>query len=409
MWQRRTILKSGGLALVGLGLGTIPSFLSRAVAQSPSRTPSAGRGILVVIFQRGGMDGLMAVPPLTDPNLVRLRPQLVPAAGQGKEGLQDLDGRFGLHPALSPLIPLYKSGNLAIVHGVGLSTTTRSHFDAQDYMETGTPERKSTRSGWLNRALQAAGRPGGEFQAVSLTPNLPRSLGGSRPVMALGNLDDLAQRSGRVLQTAGPSFESLYDQTSQQLLRQTGRESLEMARLITHLARQPQAEGYPPTNLGRSLRQIAQLIKAGVGLEVAFAESHGWDTHVRQANSFMGPARDLALSLRAFWNDMASQRQWLVVVTMTEFGRTVAQNGNAGTDHGRGSCFFVLGEPVAGGRVYGSVPRLEREALADRRDLPVTTDFRAVLAGTAGPILGWGQSSQVFPGWQGNPLPVLRA
>lgn len=417
------------MAVVALGASGTPLFLTRAAASTTS--PTKRRKILVTIFQRGAMDGLMAVTPFTDPNLAKSRPRLNMSVGAGN--LIDLNGTFALHPSLSAFEPLFRENRLAIVHGMGSPNTTRSHFDAQDYMETGTPNRKGTPSGWLNRAstlIPPQSRTNTPFQAVALTSAMPRSLYGNAPALAVANLDDFGVRAGSggksgfggskssassISTSSGKGFESLYEQTSQNILRGTGQESFDAVKLLSgaNLSSLKPASGvnYPASPLGESLRQIAQLIKADVGLEIAFAESGGWDTHVQQGTVngvFARRAKDLADSISAFWRDIEPFHDDVVLMTMTEFGRTVRENGSGGTDHGRGSCLFVLGNGVDGGKIHGSLPTLVPENLADGRDVPVTTDFRAIFAGVAGKHLGIQRIDTLFPDWQGAALPLIR-
>ncbi len=420
MTTRRAFLKAGGLGLIAMGLGGSPLFLSRTAQAAAAPALYKRRNVLVTIFQRGAMDGLMAVTPFTDGHLKRHRPQLVMTASRtaGEEALIDLDGQFGLHPALRPLTPFFEDKRLAIVHGVGSPDTTRSHFDAQDYMETGTPGRKDTTSGWLNRAVGLMGHEATPFQSVALSPSLPRSLYGSAPALAISNLNDFDIKALGVVggsQTTDQSLEALYRESTQDLLRGAGHDTFEAMRVLERVRQQAYkpAHGarYPRSPLGASLRQIAQLIKADVGLEVAFAESSGWDTHVSQGTtngSFARQANDLALAIAAFWTDLDALHDEVTLMTMTEFGRTVAQNGSGGTDHGRGSCLFVLGNTVEGGQVHGTVPALAAPNLEDRRDLPVTTDFRAVFAEVAGKHLGIKKDYVLFPDWKGRRMPLLR-
>jgi uncharacterized protein (DUF1501 family) len=411
MWTRRFFLKSGGVALFTLGAG--PQFLARA-AQA-AQNPSGRRKVLVTIFQRGAMDGLMAVSPM-DGNLTSLRPRLAMSAARsgGEEALLDLGVGFGLHPAFEPLLPLWKEKRLGIVHAVGSPDPTRSHFDAQDYMETGTPGRKGTATGWLNRAVGLLGHEGSPFRAVALTPALPRSLYGDEPAIAVTDLANFRVSPAAPNATGG--FEALYRQTTQPVLRDTAGETFRAMEMLTPemIARYRPADGaeYPRTPLGQAMRQIALLIKSDVGLEVAFAESAGWDTHVQQGTvngTFARQARDLAQSIQAFWTDLGARQDDVLLTTMTEFGRTVKENGSGGTDHGHGSCLFVLGNRIDGGKVHGDFPGLSQGALFEGRDLPVTTDFRSVFCELAGRHLGIRDDAKLFPGWTGKRLPLLRA
>src|SRR3954469_21321018 len=418
MLTRRLFLKTGGIALFTLGVGGGPGFITRAAlaAQGTPSTSSRRRKVLVAIFQRGAMDGLAAVPPVDD-SLKGLRPRLAMSGARaaGDEALLDLGTGFGLHPALAPLLPLWKDKRLGIVHAVGSPDPTRSHFDAQDFLETGTPGLKGTPSGWLNRAVGLMGHEASPFRAVAMTPSLPRSLYGDQPALAVTNLADFKVQlpgADRTAAAAGQGFEALYEQTSQGLLRDTGSETFRAVHMLSaaEIQKYKPADGveYPKTPLGSSLRQIALLIKSDVGLEIAFAESGGWDTHVQQAGTFNRQARDLAQAIQAFWTDLGPYQDQVVLTTMTEFGRTVRENGSGGTDHGHGSCLFVVGNHMDGGKVHGSFPGLEPGALYEGRDLPVTTDFRSVFCELAGKHLGVKDDSKLFPGWTGKRIPLLK-
>lgn len=421
MVTRRGFIKAGGLTLLGLGIGGVPTFMTRAAGMDKATAPYAKRKVLVCIFQRGAMDGLMAVAPFTDEWFKTARPDLFMTAANagGDQALIDLDGSFGLHPSMRVFEPLFREQRLAIVHGMGSPNTTRSHFDAQDYMESGTPFSKGTSSGWLNRAAGLLGHEATPFQAVSLTPAMPRSLYGDRPAIAISNLKDFGVRQkGNAQSTAvtALSFEELYDQTSSALLNETGRESFEAIRSLQQadVSRYKPVQGasYPASPLGNALKQIAQLIKMDVGLELAFAESGGWDTHFNQGTNngmFARNAADLSNSIDAFWKDTAPWHDEVTLMTMTEFGRTVRQNGTRGTDHGRASCAFILGNYVQGGRVHGSLKPLAPENLEDGRDLPVTTDFRSIFSEVAGIHLDIRNRQGLFPDWRGADAGVMKS
>ena len=422
MVSRRAFLKSGGLALFGVGLmGGIPAFMAEAAASDKIPGLYKRKRVLVCIFQRGAMDGLMAVTPFSDSYLQAARPNLwVPPVAGGRAGaLIDLDGKWGLHPGMKGFEPLFRDGRLAIVHGIGSPNNTRSHFDAQDYMESGTPFNKGTASGWLNRAVGLLGHDGlTPFAAVSLTSALPRSFYGDNPSVAISNLQDFAiQLRGNpaAANTAAKSFEDLYDQTSAGLLHDTGKESFEAMKMLQQADvrnyRPSAGAVYPNSPLGNSMRQIAQLIKMDVGLEVAFTESNGWDTHFNQGTDngiFARNVADLSNSIAAFWQDLDVYQDDVTVMTMTEFGRTVHQNGTGGTDHGRASCNFILGNRVAGGQVHGNVSALAKENLEDGRDLPVTTDFRSVFSAVADAHLQLSNDNLLFPEWGGKKASVMK-
>jgi len=422
MSSRRGFLKSGGLALFGIGIGGVPAFLKAAAATGKIVSPYKKKKILVCIFQRGAMDGLMAVTPFTDEYLKAARPTLFMDATKKVNGPQliDLDGRFGLHPAMKSFEPLFRENRLGIVHGIGSPNNTRSHFDAQDYMESGTPFNKGTGSGWLNRAVGLMGHDATAFRAVSLTSALPRSFYGDNPAIAISNLQDFGlQMKGGNASSANmvsKSFEDLYDQTSNNLLKETGKESFDAMKMLqkanTKNYKPDNNAVYPTSALGNSLKQIAQLIKMDVGLEVAFTESGGWDTHFNQGTDqgiFARNVTDLSECITAFWTDMGTLQDDVTVMTMTEFGRTVKQNGTGGTDHGRASCNFILGNDVNGGKVHGNVKPLSIENLEDKRDLAVTTDFRSVFSEVADAHLKINNDSVLFPDWKGERIGVMRS
>ncbi len=421
MSSRRGFLKNGGLALFGIGVGGVPTFMARAAESKKVTSLYKKKKIFVAIFQRGAMDGLMAVTPFTDQYLKAARPTLFMSAGNNQKDspLIDLDGRFGLHPGLKSFEPFFKEKRLAIVHGIGSPNNTRSHFDAQDYMESGTPFNKGTGSGWLNRAVGLLGHDATPFRAVSLTSSMPRSFYGNNPSVSISNLQDFAiQMRGNPMGTnlAAKSFEDLYDQTSSRLLKETGKESFDAVKMLqkadTRNYRPEFNAQYPASPLGNSLKQIAQLIKMDVGLEVAFAESGGWDTHFNQGTQmgvFARNAMDLSNSIAAFWTDLASYQDDVTVMTMTEFGRTVRQNGTGGTDHGRASCNFILGNDVNGGIVHGKMKPLAVENLEDGRDLAVTTDFRSVFSEVADKHLKINNDNVLFPDWKGTKIGVMRS
>jgi uncharacterized protein (DUF1501 family) len=352
----------------------------------------------VAIFQRGAADGLNVVVPHGDPNYSALRPTVaVP-----RTEVLDIDGFYGLHPALAPLKKIYDSGQLAIVEAVGSPDPTRSHFDAQDYMESGTPGLKATSDGWLNRALSGS-KSQSPVRALAMGSSLPRSLRGANAAVAVRSLSEFAVRDAG----SAPTFESMYSTAVDRVLSGTGKETFNAVRILQTIGKQSYAPAsgvqYPPGRLGGSLRQIASLIKADVGLEVAFADMGGWDTHVNQAGAqpTAGQLANLLMvfgrAIAAFHQDLGDKVEDVVIVTMSEFGRTARENGNRGTDHGHANVMFVLGGPVAGGKVYGDWPGLAREQLYEGRDLALTTDFRDVLGEIVAKHLGVANPKTVFP------------
>jgi len=364
------------------------------------------------VFQRGAVDGLSMVVPYGDRDYAATRASIAirPPTGADADGAHDLDGFFALHPALEPLVPLWRTRGLAVVHACGSPDRTRSHFDAQDYMESGTPGVKSTTDGWMARAIGTRPAPSSPFRAVALGPTLPRILRGDAGAISLASLDRFDVRAGTDAAVARKGFESLYEQSVQDLLHGTGRETFEAVRMLksanaVQLTPANNAQ-YPRSRLGESLRQIAQLIRADVGLEIAFTDAGGWDTHVGQGaeqGQLANRLRDFGTSLAAFVQDLGDRMGDVVVLTMSEFGRTVAENGNRGTDHGHATAMLLLGGGVRGGKVYGRWPGLAREQLYEGRDLAVTTDFRALFAEVAGRHLGIAKPAALFPGWTGGP------
>ena len=415
--KRSAFLKGAGLALFGIGVGGVPTFIAKAANSFKEQKLYKKGKVLVCVFQRGAMDGLMAVTPFTDQFLKAARPTIFMEAGAGKP-LIDLDGRFGLHPAMKNFEPLFREKKLAIVHGIGSPNNTRSHFDAQDFMESGTPFKKGTSSGWLNRAVGLLGHDATPLRAVSITSSLPRSLYGDNPALAINNLQDFAiqmKGSSKATSMVSKSFEDLYDQTSSTLLKETGKESFDAMKMLqkTNTKNYQPSNGaiYPTSALGNSLKQIAQLIKMNVGLEVAFAEHGGWDTHFNQGTEqgvFARNAADLSNSIAAFWTDLGQLQDDVTLMSMTEFGRTVKQNGTNGTDHGRGSCNFIIGNNVDGGKVHGLVNPLSIDNLEDGRDLAVTTDFRAVFSEVADQHLQINDNAILFPDWNGKSIGVMK-
>jgi uncharacterized protein (DUF1501 family) len=443
--SRRFFIKNGGLAIASVGLAPVlgPAFLRQTVFGA-APTSQQKKKTLICCFQRGAADGLSIVVPHGDPDLYKLRSDIAiprPLAGRKDTTALDLDGFFGLHPAMEAFLPIYKSGHLAVVHAAGSPDATRSHFDAQDYMESGTPGNKSVADGWMSRAVLAcpedrAKVAASPFRAVALGGGMPRSLQGDAGALAIPDLRSFGiadnsgggKRAGRPARgrgsdappatamaatrpaTVAAGFETLYDDAVGDVLHGTGKESFDAIKTLRQInpgAYIP-ANGaqYPATGFGRSLQQIAQLIKSDVGVEVAFAEMGGWDTHVNQGAAQGQLAQRLgefSKGIAALYQDLGDRMSDVVILTMSEFGRTARQNGNAGTDHGHATCFFALGGDINGGKVYGKWPGLAPEQLNENRDLALTTDFRAIFGEVALRHLGAQGLQRVFPGYTGSP------
>jgi len=400
--NRRAFLKNGSLALVTLGFA--PRFIAETVHAARAR-----RKVLVAVFQRGAVDGLNMVVPFGERAYYQARPTIAIPAPTAKtaDAALDLNGFFGIHPRMAPLLPYFQQGSLAVVHACGSHDETRSHFDAQDYMETATPGVKSTRDGWLNRYLHNREHESASpFRAVALAPQLPRTLQGTAPALAINALNQFGIRAGRNSDLLSSTFESEYAAAADALLQPAGKAAFDAMKML----KQANPETYSPANgaayprsgFGDAMRQIAQLVKADVGLEVAFTELGNWDHHVNEGSTngqLAARLDDFSQAIAAFARDMGDAMADVVVVTMSEFGRAVQENGNRGTDHGHGNAMLVLGGPVKGGNVYGKWPGLEREQRWQNRDLAITTDFRDVFAEVVTRHLGARDVSAIFPGY----------
>lgn len=431
MLTRRIFLRGSAITMVGAGMA--PRWLARAASSGEGK-----RKVLVAIFQRGACDGLNVVVPFAEKRYYELRPTIgIPApSGRSVSAVQgvmvngaappaivlgpngqsaiDLDGRFGLNPALQPLKALWDQQQLAIVEAVGSPDPSRSHFDAQDHMESGTPG-KTSGDGWLNRALPVPGAEPSPLRAIAMGSQLPRTLRGERSAIAVNDARQF--QAGNADEAA--ILENMYATTPDAKLSRTGKDAFAAMKIIQAMNQQSNNPSNGPSNgpqyaqggeLGRSLQQIARLIKANVGVEAAFAEVGGWDHHGNENPQLSNLLRQFGSALAAFHADMGDRMEDIVVVTMSEFGRTAQENGNAGTDHGHGDVMFVLGGPVKGGKVYGQWPGLEKEQLYEGRDLAVTTDFRTVLCELVSAHLRQTNLGQVFPGFQmGETLGLLRA
>ncbi len=409
--DRRYFLRSSGVGLASYGLMAMaPNFLHQFAAAQSTAKGYGKKKVLVTIFQRGAVDGLNMLVPYAESEYYNLRPTIAVAKPGQVDGAVDLDGHFGLHPSLAPFLPFYKSGQFAAITAAGSPDNTRSHFDAQDYMESGTPGNKGTKDGWLNRVLQASTeKDASPFRAVSMTQQTPRALYGRAPSVAMSNLSDFSVKAGIYSQNMSGGFEGIYQQNGKDSLGETGKETFEAVNFLKQAnPSQYKPENgavYPNTDLGRSLQQIAQLIKAGVGLEIAFTDTGNdirWDTHTNEGGGrgqLANFLRTFALSIAAFATDMGKRMDDVMVLTMSEFGRTAKENGSRGTDHGHANTMFVLGNNVKGGKVYGDFKGLKSDELNEGRDLALTTDFRDVFAEAAFKHMGTKDFAKIFPNY----------
>jgi uncharacterized protein (DUF1501 family) len=395
MIPRRVFLRDGAATVVGLSM--VPGFLARTVAAEPGQRQK----VLVVVFLRGAADGLNTIVPFKEASYYEYRPSIaIPPPGK-PDGALDLDGFFGLHPVLQPLLRVFKEGHLAIVNAVGTPDTGgRSHFQAQDFMESAAPGNKTVNTGWLNRYLQITPeRPHNPLRATAIGETLPKALRGPASAMTVG-------RTSQSIGTGIDVYQSMYSKDAHALLSGTARELFDVSKQLQALKpddyRPAAGVNYPGPNdgIGAGLRQVAQMIKADVGLQVAFIDtSNGWDTHQDESGRLPGLLNGLGQSLAAFHRDMGDRMQDIVVLTMSEFGRTARENGNRGTDHGHANFMFAVGGAVKGGKIYGKWPGLAKEQLNEDRDLALTTDFRDVLAEIVVRHLECKSPATVFPGF----------
>jgi uncharacterized protein (DUF1501 family) len=409
--NRRFFLRNGALAIAGTT--AIPGFLVRSVMAEAAVNP--GRK-LVVVFQRGAADGLNVVVPYREKNYYAMRPGIAIPDNQ----VLDLDGFFGLHPSMTAFKPLYDQGHLAVIHAAGSPDMSRSHFDAQDYMESGTPGVKGTDDGWLNRALQAEDLRHNQehtaFRALALGSQVPRTLAGKIPAIALANVNSFSVGGrGSAPSVAANAFQAMYGDSGDSILHATGDETFEAVKMLraANPAQYKPAPGieYPNNEFGNNMKQIAQLLKANLGVEAAFTDVSGWDTHQNQGGvtgQLSDRLREFSSAITAFWLDMGDGAENITLVTMSEFGRTARQNGTGGTDHGHANAMFVLGGQVKGGKVYGRWPGLNNEQLNEGRDLAVTTDFRQVLGEAVAKTIGANNLELVFPDAKLHPNGFLR-
>lgn len=400
-------------------MATLPAWMPR-MAFAPQGAAPRGDA-LVCIFQRGAMDGLSALVPVGEDEYYRVRKSIAiaqPKTGDAKTALE-LDGFFGLHPALAALKDIWNAGQLAPVTAIGSPDPTRSHFDAMQYMEAGTPGTRNTTTGWLGRHLNTLNTGNASpVRAVGFGNMQQASLRGPVPATVLQSITDFHLK-GR------PQAAQQFQQTLYSLYTTPGqtRESLSAAATeidrtikllekinVSDYAPSNNAQ-YPKTDFGSGMMQIAQLIKAEVGLEVACIDIGGWDTHYNQGGADGQLARllkDLGDGLGAFYADLRDKMQTVLVVTMSEFGRRAEENAAGGTDHGHASTMFVMGGGVNGKKVYGGWPGLKKENLHEGLDLKLTTDYRDVLSEILTKRLNNPALDKIFPGYTPKMRGVVR-
>lgn len=399
---RRGVLRRAGA--LALGALTLPGWMPR-VALAAHAPANATSDLLVCVFLRGAADGLNLVVPHGDKDYYAARANLAipqPKAGN-KDAAIDLDGFFGLHPSLAPIKGLYDAGALAFVHAAGSPDPTHSHFDAMDFMERGTPGEKSITTGWIGRHLQQmATNNRSPFRAVGLGTNLQQSLRGPIPATALQSIADFhLQGDARQVQQIQNALAALYAGTD--LVEENGKQTLQALRDLGKISADKYTPSggakYPDSVFGKAMANIAQLIKADLGVEVACVDLGGWDMHVQEEAQIARLADELAKTLAAFYADLQDQMKRITLVAMSEFGRRVQENSNRGTDHGHGGVMFVLGGGIQGGKVYGDWLGLSKEKLYGPGDLEITTDFRDVLGEITQKRLGNSNLASVFPGY----------
>lgn len=367
---------------------------------------------LVVVFLRGGWDALNVVTPISGDDrgiYEKARPDI------RINDLLPLNDQFGLHPAMSPLYDLYQQGKAGVVHAVGLDVNTRSHFDAQEYIELGTPGSKSVASGWITRYLQTTGIS--SILPTISTAGLPTSLLNFVPTVSLSTPDEFSLWDNGLRDSHINALKQLYKGES--IVHRAGARTLDALDIVSPLS----GGGYEPANgayynddeFGRQLKTVAQMIKLEAGLRVATVDFGGWDTHEYQNDGnggYMGELlNSLATGLANFYLDLDSgYTDKLSVVVVSEFGRRLVQNDSYGTDHGHGNVMFTVGGNINGGQVYGTWPGLGNDQLYDHADLAVTTDYRQVLSELLSKRLGNNNVEAVFPGFSGvyNPLGIFR-
>jgi len=401
--DRRTFIRTMGF----IGTGLIP--ISQSAWAIASDTPSPTQRKLIVIFLRGAVDGLSVVIPYSDASYYRLRPNIAIPRPGAEGGAINLDGRFGLHPALASLQPLWQARKLAFIHAAGSPDPSRSHFDAQDYMESGTPGRKGTADGWLNRLLAELPGVSTPTRAVSIGPVMPRILSGRASVANIASGNAAGRPSVLDRSQVGDAFARLY-QGDDKLARTYQEAQDSHKEVMASMEEEMRAAngGAPlPNGFPQDAARLASLMRNNANVQLAFMALGGWDTHANQGTAkgqLANRLEPLGQGLELLARRLDTLFQQTTIVVMSEFGRTVRQNGNNGTDHGHGNAVWVLGGAINGGKVYGDWRGLEESHLYENRDVPVTTDFRQIIAHIAERHLRLSdaQLGHIFPGMSGG-------
>jgi uncharacterized protein (DUF1501 family) len=410
MFSRREFLKILGVSSAAVVLSPLGPLLAFADPNTVDSVNRFSKKVLVVIFQRGAMDGLSLIPPVGDPHYFENRKSTA-IHKDGENPALNLDGFFAFHPSMSEMMPLWNEGSLALIHQVGSPSKSRSHFDAQDLMELGSVDQKNLPDGFLNRALtynplaSGAGKTSSGVRAVALQPSMPKILQGAFPAISMNSVKDYHLTSTVSGSQGAAGFESMYQQATDQVLRGVGKEIFTSLDSVKNL-KDSNDSIYPKSGISNHLKEIAVLIKANLSLQVAVTDMSGWDTHVGQGNQkgqLSDRFRELSGAIAAFKKDLGPLFQDVCLVTVTEFGRTVRENGNGGTDHGHGSVMMVAGGEVHGKKVYGHYKDLSKANLFEERDVPVTTDFRDVFAEIMEKHLGWREMDKIFPNFKAEP------
>jgi uncharacterized protein (DUF1501 family) len=391
---RRQLLRG---AAAGCAAWAVPPLFARGAAAAETAP------VVVVVFLRGGADALSLVVPLGDPLYAELRPTIALSPGE----TLPLDGFFGLHAALAPLAPLWNDGALAIAHAVGSPDPTRSHFGAQDALETAAPGRPAVRDGWLARWLATLGTTGA-FAGITIGSSRTLSMTGDVHTASLVSLDSF-QAGGLLSPARRDALAAGFAAGTDLRLRAAAEEMFDTQAALADVSRQT-AVAYPPSIFGGTLRDAAALIKSPLGVRAVAVDLHGWDHHGEERHELPVVARDFAEGLAAFHRDLGAHVGRTLVLVTTEFGRTAAENGGGGTDHGHGGVLFALGAGVRGGRVHlrgGRWPGLRPADLWEGRDLAVTTDFRDVYAEVLRRHLGVADPGALLAGFATSPANEL--